>query len=109
MHIAITDPINQAQTAVAGPPEAMGEPYVAGTDPNTPKIEMAYETVDHFVNSRFNSFLLSQHEHSYSRVKWMHLFIPHSCQQALVVIINGRHRGTLQNRTLTFHLIAITA
>jgi hypothetical protein len=56
MHMAITEPINHAQTAVAGPPDAIGEPYVAGTEPSTPKMDMAYETVDHFVNSRFNSF-----------------------------------------------------
>lgn len=41
MHIAMTEPMNQAQTAVAGPPEAIGEPKVAGTDPRTPRIEMA--------------------------------------------------------------------
>jgi hypothetical protein len=30
-------------------------PKVAGTDPRTPRIEIAYETVDHFVNSRRSS------------------------------------------------------
>jgi hypothetical protein len=55
IHIAITDPMNQAHTAVPGPPEATGLPKVAGTEPSTPKIEMAYDTVDHFVNSRFSS------------------------------------------------------
>jgi hypothetical protein len=52
MHIAITEPTNQAQTAVPGPPSETGVPKVAGTDPNTPRMEMAYDTVDHFVNSR---------------------------------------------------------
>jgi hypothetical protein len=40
-------PMVQAHTAVAGPPELMGEPKVAGTEPNTPRIEIAYDTVDH--------------------------------------------------------------
>ena len=41
MHIAINEPMNQAHTAVAGPPELSGLPMVAGTDPNTPRMEMA--------------------------------------------------------------------
>jgi len=41
MHIAITDPINHAHTAVAGPPLAIGVPKVAGTEPRTPRIEIA--------------------------------------------------------------------
>ena len=53
--MAIQEPINQHQTAVAGPPAAKGEPKVAGTEPRTPRIEIAYETVDHFENSRRNS------------------------------------------------------
>ena len=57
MQKAIQDPINQHQTAVAGPPAMMGLPKVAGTDPKTPRIEMAYETVDHWVNSLRNSCL----------------------------------------------------
>lgn len=56
IHIAIKDPKNQHQTAVAGPPEVMGTANVAGTEPNTPRIEIAYDTVDHFVNSLRNSF-----------------------------------------------------
>lgn len=56
MHIAITDPINQHHTAVAGPPALSGWPKVAGTDPNTPNIEMAYDIVDHFENSRLISW-----------------------------------------------------
>lgn len=40
-------PMNQAQTAVAGPPDDIGAPKVAGTEPSTPRMEMAYETVDH--------------------------------------------------------------
>ena len=41
IHIAIQEPMNQAHTAVAGPPELSGLPIVAGTEPNTPKIEIA--------------------------------------------------------------------
>lgn len=40
-------PMSHAHTQVAGPPEAMGIPNSAGTEPSTPKIEMAYDTVDH--------------------------------------------------------------
>lgn len=40
-------PMNHAHTAVAGPPEVIGAPKVAGTEPSTPRIEMAYDTVDH--------------------------------------------------------------
>lgn len=56
MHIAIKDPKNQHHTAVAGPPEVMGTVKVAGTEPSTPRIEIAYDTVDHLVNSLRNSF-----------------------------------------------------
>lgn len=55
MQKAMHDPMNQHQTAVAGPPELIGLRKVAGTDPRTPRIEMAYDTVDHFVNSRRSS------------------------------------------------------
>lgn len=41
MHIAMQEPISQHQTAVAGPPADNGEPNVAGTEPRTPKMEMA--------------------------------------------------------------------
>lgn len=41
MHIAIKDPMSQHQTAVAGPPALRGGPNVAGTDPSTPRIEIA--------------------------------------------------------------------
>ena len=51
IHMAMTDPMSQHQTAVAGPPAMIGIPNVAGTDPRTPRMEMAYDTVDHFVNS----------------------------------------------------------
>lgn len=47
MQYAMMLPMNQAHTAVAGPPELIGAPKVAGTEPSTPRIEMAYETVDH--------------------------------------------------------------
>jgi hypothetical protein len=47
MQYAMMLPMNQAQTAVAGPPEDIGAPKVAGTEPSTPRMEMAYETVDH--------------------------------------------------------------
>jgi hypothetical protein len=56
MHIAMVEPMNHAQTAVAGPPSASGTVMVAGTEPRTPRIEIAYDTVDHFVNSRRSSF-----------------------------------------------------
>jgi hypothetical protein len=56
MHIAMHEPMNHAHTAVAGPPAEMGLPNVAGTEPRTPKMEIAYETVDHFENSRLNSW-----------------------------------------------------
>jgi hypothetical protein len=55
MHMAITDPMNQHHTAVAGPPAFRGGPKVAGTDPRTPRMEIAYDTVDHFENSRLSS------------------------------------------------------
>lgn len=56
MHIAMHDPMNQHHTAVAGPPVMMGFPNVAGTEPSTPRMEIAYETVDHLVNSRRSSY-----------------------------------------------------
>ena len=34
-------PMNHAHTHVAGPPELIGTPKVAGTDPSTPRIEIA--------------------------------------------------------------------
>ena len=42
------EPIAQHHMVVAGPPAMSGGPHVAGTDPKTPRIEIAYETVDHF-------------------------------------------------------------
>jgi hypothetical protein len=41
IHMAIREPKNQHQTAVAGPPEAIGTAKVAGTDPKTPKMDIA--------------------------------------------------------------------
>lgn len=41
MQYAMMLPMNQAHTAVAGPPELIGLPKVAGTEPSTPRIEMA--------------------------------------------------------------------
>ena len=41
IHIAMKDPMNQHQTAVAGPPATIGIPKVAGTEPRTPRMEMA--------------------------------------------------------------------
>jgi hypothetical protein len=41
MHMAMHEPRSQHQTAVAGPPAANGAPNVAGTDPRTPRMEMA--------------------------------------------------------------------
>ena len=56
MHMAMTEPKNQHQTAVAGPPALMGLLKVAGTEPKTPRMEMAYDTVDHLVNARRSSY-----------------------------------------------------
>lgn len=56
MQYAMILPMNHAHTAVAGPPELMGAPKVAGTEPNTPRIEMAYETVDHLEKCRCNTY-----------------------------------------------------
>lgn len=52
MQYAMMLPMNQAHIAVAGPPALIGLPNVAGTDPSTPKIEMAYDTVDHLEKCR---------------------------------------------------------
>jgi hypothetical protein len=41
MHEAINDPKNQAQTLAAGPPRLNGLPKVAGTDPKTPRTDIA--------------------------------------------------------------------
>lgn len=41
MQYAMTLPMNHAHTHVAGPPELIGTPKVAGTDPSTPRIEIA--------------------------------------------------------------------
>lgn len=49
-------PMNHAHTAVAGPPELIGAPKVAGTEPNTPRMEMAYDTVDHLEKCRCNTY-----------------------------------------------------
>jgi hypothetical protein len=49
------EPKNQHHIAVAGPPAAKGAPKVAGTEPRTPKMEIAYEMVDHLENSRLSS------------------------------------------------------
>jgi len=38
---AMTEPTNQHHTAVAGPPEFKGLPIVAGTEPKTPRMEIA--------------------------------------------------------------------
>lgn len=41
IHEAMMLPTNQAQTAAAGPPRERGLPKVAGTEPRTPRTEMA--------------------------------------------------------------------
>lgn len=41
MHEAIKDPKNHAQIDAAGPPRLNGLPKVAGTEPRTPRTEMA--------------------------------------------------------------------
>ena len=56
MQVAITEPMSQHHTAVAGPPAMIAIPKVAGTEPKTPSMEIAYDTVDHFVNSRRSSY-----------------------------------------------------
>jgi hypothetical protein len=72
MHMAKKVPTSQHHTGVARPPEASGVAYVAGTrnvkaarrkrreqmlpEPRTPITEMAYDNVDHLVNSRRNSY-----------------------------------------------------
>ena len=56
MHMDMHDPRNQHHTAVAGPPAESGELKVAGTEPRTPKTEIAYDTVDHLVNSLRSSY-----------------------------------------------------
>lgn len=48
-------PMNHAHTAVAGPPELIGLPKVAGTEPSTPRIEIAYDTVDHLEKCRWRT------------------------------------------------------
>lgn len=55
MQNAMIEPMAQHQTAVAGPPDPMGAPKVAGTEPSTPRMEIAYDTVDHLVNSLLSS------------------------------------------------------
>jgi hypothetical protein len=55
MHMAMTEPIIHAHTAVPGPPSVRGTPIVAGTEPRTPSMEIAYETMDHFWNSLLSS------------------------------------------------------
>ena len=51
-------PMNHAHTAVAGPPDVIGAPNVAGTEPSTPRMEIAYETVDHREKWRCKTFRL---------------------------------------------------
>jgi hypothetical protein len=41
IHVAMQLPTNQHQTAAAGPPEDIGMLKVAGTEPRTPRIEIA--------------------------------------------------------------------
>lgn len=62
---AAMEPTNQAHTAVAGPPTVIGTPYVAGWEPRTPRIEIAYEYVDHLVNSRRSSCFLLANDDTY--------------------------------------------
>jgi hypothetical protein len=91
--IAMIEPMNQHHTAVAGPPAFSGLLKVAGTDPKTPRIEIAYDTVDHFVKWRRNSCtrktsvcLLA------ARTNEQHyLFVTDSGKQALVAVLNRGH------------------
>lgn len=94
MTIAIIEPMNQAQTAVAGPPRLIGTPYVAGCEPSTPRIEIAYDTVDHLVNSRRSSFWLlvsSVHQDQHGKLSSTYLFITDASEQSLVVVLYGSH------------------
>ena len=86
---AMIDPMNHAQTAVAGPPKLMGTPYVAGCDPRTPRIEMAYDTVDHFVNSRRSSYYLLAVLHASRHLT--DLSVPYPSEQTFVVVLYCRH------------------
>ena len=90
IHIAMHDPMNQHHTAVAGPPELIGLPNVAGTEPRTPRTDMAYETIDHLVNSRRSSYFASamvkeQLEHSPD------LLVANLSKKAIIIILNRRH------------------
>jgi len=50
------DPMNHAHTEEAGPPKLSGMPKVAGTEPRTPRTEIAYDKVDHLVKWRLRSY-----------------------------------------------------
>ena len=92
MHIAMQLPMNHAHTAVAGPPAFTGLPKVAGTEPSTPRIEMAYETVDHLLNSRLSSCPTVKSMLQMGNVRLVtNLLISDSSEQALVVVLNGCH------------------
>lgn len=90
-------PMNQAQTAVAGPPDDIGDPKVAGTEPSTPRMEMAYETVDHLEKCLWST--------CGQWVRWEFELNPATChtyrsisnadKKTVVVVCNGRHSGGL--------------
>lgn len=43
-------------TDVPGPPSAKGTPKVAGTEPRTPRTEIAYDRVEYWLNSRMKDY-----------------------------------------------------
>ena len=55
MQYAKTEPTIQHHTAVAGPPAESGKASSAGTEPRTPRMDVAYDAIDHLVNSRRSS------------------------------------------------------
>lgn len=98
MTIAMNEPMNHVQTAVAGPPKLIGTPYVAGCDPSTPRMEIAYETVDHLVNSRRNSCLRSARK-GRARKRKTDLFVSDAREESLVVVLYRGHDGPLMGRS----------
>lgn len=93
MNSAITLPMSHAITAVAGPPDASGALNVAGTDPKTPRIEIAYEIVENAVNSRRSSYRAPVGQHDEKCRRPTHLFITYPSEQPCILICrHGRER-----------------
>ncbi len=90
MHIAIHDPMNQHHTAVAGPPAMMGFPNVAGTEPRTPRMDIAYDTVDHLVNSRLSSYTgISSFPVPQEWNGQTNLLVANASKQTLIIVLDG--------------------